>query len=226
MGAAVDPAVFQAELVHVGHRAGWGLLAGAVMAFAAWKVRALTIGGAVVSTIIGAAIFSFGGIQGFLMYLAASTVAVTTWRVGQRRRGPTPASHGAGSAMASGAIGVIGALLIAAIDADTVGALILTSAVAAWASTAVAVEFDKGLGKGVGVIASLITAITLAGLFALAFPAMRQLAPFIVLGVAGGLLIHRLARVGRNGLLNEDAWLFLNTLVAAVISYVGLVITT
>jgi len=163
-----------------------------------------------------------------LMYLAASTVAVTSWRVCQRRRGPAHASHGAGSAVASGAIGVIGAWFMAAIDADAAGALILTSAVAAWASNAVAVTFDKGYGKGVGTIASLITAITLAGLFALAFPALRELAPFIVLGVAGGLLIHRALanRVRPSGWLNDDVWLFLNTLVAAAISYVGLIVSS
>lgn len=224
----MDPAALQAELVHVGHRIGWGLLASAAMAFAAWKVRALTIGGAVVSTLIGAAIFSLGGFEGWLMYLAASTVAVTTWRVGQRRRGPTPASHGAASAVASSATGLVGAFLMAAIDANAVGALILTSAVAAWASDAVAVEFEEGYGKGVGAIASLITAVTLAGLFALAFPTMRQLAPFIVLGVAGGLLIHRAVanRLQRSASLNGDALLFLNTTVAAAIAYGSLLVTS
>ena len=88
------------------------------------------------------------------MSLAATTVAVTSWRVGQRKRGTTPASHGVGSVIASCAIGLIGAWLMAAVDADAAGALILTSAVAAWASNAMAVEFEKGYGKGAGALAS------------------------------------------------------------------------
>jgi dolichol kinase len=220
-GAVVDPVALRAELLHVGHRIGWGMLASGAMAFGAFKVRSLTIGGAVLSTLIGAAIFSLGAFQGWLMYLAAMTVAVTTWRVGQRRRGPTPASHGAGSAVASCAIALIGAWLMAAFDDDAVGALVLTSAVAAWASEAVAVEFAKGYSKGVAVFASLMTAITLAGLFALAFPALRPLAPFIVLGVAVGSLIHRALanRLKPKGLINEDVFLFLNTLISAAVAW-------
>jgi uncharacterized membrane protein len=219
----VDPTAFQAELVHVGHRVGWGLLASAAMAVGAWKVRALTIGGAVISMLLGAAIFSFGGFEAWLMYLAAATVAVTSWRVGQKKRGPTPASHGVGSAIASCAIGLIGAWLMAAIDANATGALILTTGVAAWASDAMAGEFEKGYGKGAGALASLLTSIAIAGLFALTFRDMLRLAPFIVLGVTVAWLIRRTlaSPLERSGLGNEDVLLFLNTLVAAAITYGG-----
>lgn len=221
--AAVDPVALRAEYVHVGHRIGWGVLASAAMAVGAWKVRALTIGGAAISTLIGAAIFSLGGFQGWLMYLAATTVAVTSWRVGQRRRGPTLASHGAGSAIASCAIGLIGAWLMAAIDADAAGALILTTGVAAWASDAMAGEFEKGYGKSAGALAGLITSVTIAGLFALTFPGMLLLAPFIVLGSAAGSITA--GALGRrfkdNGVLNEDVLLFLNTFVAAAVACVS-----
>ena len=222
--AAVDPSAFQAEFVHVGHRVGWGLLASAVMALAAWKVRALTIGGAVVSTLIGAAIFSLGGFQAWLMYLAASTVAVTSWRVGQKRRGPTLATHGVGSAIASCAIGLIGAWLMAAIDADAAGALILTSALAAWASDAMAVEFEKSSGKAAGAGATLMTSVTIAGLFALAFPPMRQLAPFIVIGAGAGSLVQRSLPNRVRQLVNEDVMIFINTCAAAVVACVGLLV--
>jgi dolichol kinase/uncharacterized membrane protein len=219
-GAVVDPPALQAEFVHVGHRIGWGVLASAAMAAGAWKVRALTIGGAAVSTLIGAAIFSLGGFQAWLMYLAASTVAVTSWRVGQRRRRPTPASHGAGSAMASCAIGLIGAWLMAAIDADAAGALILASGLSAWAGDAVTSEIHKGYGIGAGVVAMLVTSLTMDGLFALAFPTMLLLAPFIVLGSAGGSITAGALgrRYRENGVLNEDVLLFLNTFVAAAVA--------
>lgn len=218
--AAVDLTVFQAELVHVGHRVGWGLLASAAIAVGAWKVRALTIAGAVMSTLCGAAIFSFGGFQAWLMYLAAATVAVTSWRAGQKRRGPTPASHGVGSVIAGCAIGVIGASLMAAIDANATGALILTTGVAAWASDAMAGEVEKGYGKGAGALASLITSIAIAGLFALAFPDMLRLAPFIVLGVTVASLIQRaLANPLQRSGVNDDVLLFLSTLVATAITY-------
>ena len=221
--AAVDPTPFQAELVHVGHRVGWGLLASAAVAVGAWKAKALTIGGAVISTLCGAAIFSLGGFQAWLMYLAAATVAVTSWRVGQKRRGPTPASHGVGSVIAGCAIGVTGAWLMAAMDADATGALMLATGVAAWASNALAGEFEKGYGKGAGALASLITSIAIAGLFALTFPDMLRLAPFIVLGVTIASLIQRaLANpLQRSGLVNEDVLLFLNTLVATAVTYAG-----
>ena len=223
--AAVDLTVFQAELIHVGHRVGWGLLASAAIAVGAWKVRALTIAGSVISTLCGAAIFSFGGFQAWMMYLAAATVAVTSWRVGQKRRGPTSASHGVGSVIAGCGIGVVGALLMAAIDANATGALILTTGVAAWASDAMAGEFEKGYGKGAGALASLITSIALAGLFALTFPDMLRLAPFIVLGVTVASLIQRAlaSSLQRSGLLNDDVLLFLNTLLAAAITYGGFV---
>ena len=218
--AAVDLTVFQAELVHVGHRVGWGLLASAAIAVGAWKVRALTIAGAVMSTLCGAAIFSFGGFQAWLMYLAAATVAVTSWRAGQRRRGPTPASHGVGSVIAGCGIGVVGACLMAAIDANATGALILTTGVAAWASDAMAGEVEKGYGKGAGALASLITAIAIAGLFALTFPDMLRLAPFIVLGVTVASLIQRaLANPLQRSGVNDDVLLFLSTLVATAITY-------
>jgi len=222
--AAVEPVALGAEFVHVGHRVLWGVLASAALAFVAMKVRALTFGGAAVSALIGAAIFSFGAFQGWLMYLAATTVAVTSWRVGQRKRGPTPARHGVGSAIASCAIGLIGAWLMAAIDADTAGALILTSAVAAWASDAMAVEFEKGYGKGAGALASLMTSTTIAGLFALAFPQMRLLAPFIVFGATTGSLIRRSFPNQLRLLVNEDVLLFINTFVAAIVAWVALLL--
>jgi len=221
--AAVDPTALQAELVHAGHRVGWGVLASAVLAVGAWKVRALTIGGAVISTLIGTAIFSLGGFQAWLMYLAAATVAVTSWRVGQTRRGTAHASHGVGSAIAGCAVALIGAWLMAAIDANATGALILTAGVAAWASDAMAGEFEKSYGKGAGVLASLLMSIAIAGLFALAFPDMLRLAPIIVLGVTVASLIQRaLANpLRRGGLVNDDVVLFLNTLLAAAITYGG-----
>lgn len=225
--AALDPVALRAEYGHVGHRIGWGVLVSAAMAVGAWKVRALTIGGAAISTLIGAAVFSLGGFQGWLMYLAAATVAVTSWRAGQKRRGPTLASHGAGSAIASCAIGVIGAWLMAAIEADAAGALILTTGVAAWASHATAGEFEKSYGKSAGALTSLITSIAIAGLFALTFPDMLRLAPFIVLGVTVASLIQRaLANpLERSGLVNEDVLLFLNTLVAAAVTYGGFLVS-
>ena len=221
--AAADPVALGAEYVHVGHRIGWGMLASAALAVGAWKVRALTIGGAAISTLIGAAIFSLGRFEGWLMYLAATTVAVTSWRAGQKRRGRTLASHGAGSAIASCAIGLIGAWLMAGIDADAAGALILTTGVAAWASDAMAGEFEKGYGKGAGALASLMTSIAIAGLFALTFSGMLLLAPFIVLGVTTGWLIERALanRLERSGLVNEDVLLFLNTFIAASVACVA-----
>lgn len=223
--AAVDPVVLGAELVHAGHRVGWAVLANAALAFGAMKVRALTIGGATVSMLIGAAIFSLGGFQGWLMYLAAMTVAVTSWRVGQKRKGPARARHGVGSVVASCAVAVIGAWLMAAIDGDAAGALILTSAVAAWASDAVAGEFEKGYGTGAGVFAGLMTSTAIAGLFALAFPAMRMLAPFIVLGAAAGLLTQRSLPNRFRLLLNEDVLLFINTFVAAIVACFTVLVT-
>ena len=219
--AAVEPEALRMELVHVGHRIGWGVLASAALAFTAMKVKALTLGGATVSTLIGAAIFSLAAAQGFLMYVAATTVAVTSWRVGQRRRAPAHARHGVGSAVASCAVALIGAWLMAAIDANTAGAVILTSAVTAWASEAMAVEFEKGYGKGAGALASLVTSLAVAGLFALAFPAMRVLAPVIVLGAAAGLLIHRSLPNRWRELVNEDVLLFMNTFVAAAVACAG-----
>lgn len=227
-GAFVDPVALQAEFVHVGHRVAWGLLASAALAVAAWKVRSLTIGGAVVSTLIGAAIFSLGGFQGWLVYLAATTVAVTSWRIGQKRRAPVRAIHGVGSAVASGAMGLIGAWLMAAIDTDGTGALILTAGVGAWASAAMAGEFERGYGKGIGALAGLMISVSLAVLFALAFPAMRMLAPFIVLGTAIGAIAAR--ALGRSdierGLLNDDVVLFLNTFVAAAVAAGSLLMAT
>lgn len=220
----MDSSALQAELAHFGHRIGWALLASAALALGAWKVRSLTIGGAVASTLMGAAIFSLGGFQAWLMYLAAATVAITSWRVGQKRRGPTLAVHGVGSAVASCAVGVIGAFLMAAIDADAAGALILTTGVAAWASQAVASEFEKGYGKGAVAIASLITSIIIAGQSALLFPGTLPLAPFIVLGTAAGSIATGALgkRYKDTGVLNEDGLLFVHTFVAAAIACVGL----
>ena len=225
-GVFVDPVALQAESVHVGHRVGWGLLASAALAVVASKVRSLTIGGAVVSTLIGAAIFSLGGFQAWLMYLAATTVAVTIWRIGQKSRAPVRAIHGVGSAVASGAMGLIGAWLMAAIDTDGTGALILTAAVGAWASDAMAGELQKGYGRGIGALAGLMMSVSLAVLFVLAFPAMRLLAPFIVLGTAIGAIAAR--ALGRSdierGVLNDDVVLFLNTFVAAAVAAGSLLI--
>ena len=221
-GAVVEPAALHAEIIHVGHRIGWGVLASGALAFGALKVRSLTAGGAVVSTLMGAAIFSLGGFQGWLMYLAGTTVAITSWRVGQKRRGRTLASHGVGSAVASCAIGVIGAWLMAGIDDDATGAIMLATAMAAWASDAVAGETDKGYGTGAKALGILLTSATIAGLFALAFPAMRMLAPFIVLGTAAGSITSgALRRFKDAGVLNDDVLLFLNTLVTAAIAAVG-----
>lgn len=219
-GAAVDPPALQEELAHVGHRVWWGVLASGAMAWGAFKVRSLTIGGAVVSTLMGAAIFSLGGFPGWLMYLAGTTVAITSWRVGRKRRGRTPASHGMGSAVASCAIGLIGAWLMAAIDADAAGALILASAMATWAGDAAGGEAGKGYGPRASAAAVLITSMTIAGLFALAFPTMRVLAPFIVLGTAAGsITAGALGRKTKNNrVLNEDVLLFLNTFVAAMVA--------
>lgn len=205
--------------MHVTHRIGWGVLTSCAMAAAAWKVRSLTLGGAAVSALIGAAIFSLGGFEAWLMYLAAATVAVTSWRVGQKRRGPTTATHGVGTAVASCAIALIGAVLMAAIDDNRLGAVILTSALAAWAGDSMAVEFGKGYGRVAGATAGVLTAVILAALFALAFEPLRLVAPFIVLGSIAGLLVARaISTKGERGLLNADVVLFLNTVVAAAVA--------
>lgn len=219
-GAAVDPVALQTEYVHFTHRVGWAVLATAAWSWGAWKVRALTVPGAAMSTIMGAAIFALGGFQCWLLYFSASVVAVTSWRVAQKRRGPTHASHRVGSAIASCVIGVIGAWLMAAIDANAAGALIAASGLAAWASEAVADEIDNGYGAVGSTVAVAITSTTMAGLFALAFPDLRLLAPFVVLGSAAGAATQRaLARKYEgNGVLNHDVLLFLNTFVAATVA--------
>lgn len=225
-GAAVDPVALQAESLHFTHRIGWAVLATASMSWGAWKVRALTIGGAIMNTTIGAAIFALGGFQPWLLHLAASAVAVTSWRTVRKKASRSTGTHGAGSAIASGVIALIGGWLIAAIDADAAGALIVASAMAAWASHAVASEIEKGYGVGASAFAVLLTSTTIAGLFALAFPTMRVLAPFVVAGAIIGAMVHRVLwnRYQAGGVLNDAVLLFLNTFVAAAVACASVLI--
>ena len=134
-----------------------------------------------------------------------------------KREDGTPAD-GVGSAIASCAIGLIGAWLMAAIDANATGALILTAGVAAWASDATRLRVRKGRREGAGVPEPDHVDRHRGSLRAAFRPARS--APFIVVGVIVASLIsarqpNTLERV------NEDALALLNTLVAAAITYGG-----
>jgi uncharacterized protein (TIGR00297 family) len=109
-----------------------GLLLSAFVAGVAWRVRALTPGGAAAATVVGAAIYGFGGVQWAVLLLVFFATSSMLTRAGGESKLPTAdhAGRRPGQVLANGAVasafalayGIAGAPWIAAGFAGAIAA--------------------------------------------------------------------------------------------------------
>lgn len=219
------------------------LLLNATVAGAGYAARAVSVSGALCGAVIGTAIFTFAGWQGWLLLLASFAAATMTSRVGLRKKTllgiaeSREGRRGAGNAIANTGIAAAAAILSALTYAQDAALLAFAAALTAGASDTIASEIGKAWGRRTWLIAPLRrvppgtsgalsiegTAAGLAGAAALAGLAVtlelipgRALLPVVAGAMIGSFIESGLgAKLEAPGILNNDALNFINTGVAA-----------
>ena len=218
----------------------------AVVAFAGFMGRTVSVSGAVVGAIIGAVIFVSAGWQGWLLLLVCFMCAAATSRMGLRRKTllgiaeERGGRRGAGNAIANTGIATIAALLAALSYGREAGLIAMTAALVAGASDTIASEIGKAWGTRTwslvppqlvragtpgamsleGTAAGLLGAAALGALaIGLGLVPHSALVPVIAGSTAGALVESLLAAsFEAPGILNNDALNFINTTIAAYVA--------
>jgi uncharacterized protein (TIGR00297 family) len=116
---------------------GVGLLLSASVAGVAWRVRALTLGGAAAATAVGAVIYGFGGVKWAVLLLVFFLTSSTLTRTGGEHKSPSAdrAGRTAGQVAANGAIAAAFALAYWGTDTPWIAAGFAGAIAAATADT-------------------------------------------------------------------------------------------
>ena len=225
---------------------GTAVAANLVVAAAGYAARSVNLSGAACGAVIGIAIFSALGWQGWTLLLVTFIAATISTRTGRTRKQllgiaeERGGRRGAGNAIANTGVAAIAAML-AGFDVHPVAArLAFVAALVAGGSDTIASEIGKAFGRGTwsvtsfrrvapgtsgamsleGTAAGLIGAVALAGLASiLGIVSSRALAAIVVAATAGSLLESWLgATFEARGILNNDMLNFINTAVSAGIA--------
>ena len=217
--------------------------ANALVAWAGYAARTVSISGAVSGALIGTAIFLCAGWTGWVMLLAAFLCAAVTSRLGLRRKTllgiaeERGGRRGAGNAIANTGVAAVAAFVSATSYAHEAGLIAFAAALTAGASDTIASEIGKAWGRSTwailppkrvppgtsgamsleGTAAGLIGAAGLASL-AIAFGLIPPFAliPLVAAATIASLVESLLAATFEPaGVLNNDALNLLNTAVAA-----------
>lgn len=218
----------------------------AVVAAAGYRMRTVTVSGALCGAILGTVILVFAGWPGWILLLLAFASAVVTSRLGLQRKqrlGIAEARggrRGAGNAFANTGIAAFAALMAALTYAHDPALLALTAALVAGASDTVASEIGKAWGRRTFLLTTLQPAEpgtsgamsmegTLAGIGSAALLALAAWGlgliglehtwVVVVAATAGALAESVLgAELEHRGVVNNDVLNFANTGIAAFVA--------
>jgi uncharacterized protein (TIGR00297 family) len=221
-----------------------GVLVSAPLALLAWRVRALTFGGAAAGFACAVAIYLGAYLAGIAVVGAALLLTILSSRIGRTRTvalsiAEERGQRGPGNVLANCLVGAIGGLLAALSTAwsGEAGAIMIVTGIAAGASDTVASEVGKAFGGQLrafpsfravptGTPGAVSVAGTVAGIVAaaiIAWPAVvlwllpSDRVPLIVAACTLGSFIESAlaTRFEAAGTLDNDTLNFVNTACAA-----------
>ena len=220
------------------------LVVNVLMAGLAWRLRTVSLSGAIDGALLGFVVFACSGFAGWLLLFATFVIASLTSRLGFRRKvllGIAEERGGrraAGNALANCGVAAAAAILATASPYQQTALLAMVAALTAAGSDTVASEIGKAWGRHTFLVTSFTRAQpgtpggisfegTAAGLVgALALAALAQAGSLIpsafiwmvVVGATCGSVVESAlgATLEAPGILNNDLLNFINTAVAAV----------
>jgi uncharacterized protein (TIGR00297 family) len=218
----------------------------ALVAFAGYRARTVSLSGAITGAVIGAAIYLTSGWQGWTLLLVTFIAASVASRLGLERKTllgiaeERGGRRGAGNALANTGVAAIASVLAALTVHPDPALVALAAALAAGGSDTIASEIGTAWGRRTYAVTTLRrvppgtsgamslegTAAGLAGAIALGavaaalhLVAWSMLLPIAVAATAGALLESWLgATLEGPGILNNDMLNFINTAAAALLS--------
>ncbi|HTM25155.1 MAG TPA: DUF92 domain-containing protein [Vicinamibacterales bacterium] len=225
---------------------GTAVAANLAVAAAGYAARSVNLSGAVCGALIGVAIFSALGWQGWTLLLVTFLAATISTRTGRTRKQllgiaeERGGRRGAGNAIANTGVAAIAAML-AGLDVHPAAArLAFAAALVAGGSDTIASEIGKAFGRRTwsvtsfrrvapgtsgamsieGTAAGLFGAVALAGLASTLGIVPNRALPAIVVGATAGSLLESWlgATFEARGILNNDTLNFINTAVSAGIA--------
>jgi uncharacterized protein (TIGR00297 family) len=217
-----------------------------VVAVLGWKLRTVSLAGAVGGAVIGTVILSCTGFAGWFLLFASFLVATASSRMGFKRKSVLGIAEdrggrrGPGNAIANCGLAASLALLAALSPYRDLALLALVAALTAGASDTVASEIGKAWGRRTflvtrltavrpgtpgavsteGTAAGLVAALGLAAL-GLALGLIHGNAVwFVVIGATAGAFVESglAATLEEAGIVNNDMLNFINTAVAALVA--------
>ena len=220
----------------------------ALVGWAGWKARTVSLSGASAGAVIGIVVYTCGGPGAWLMLFATFAFAAVASRLGLQRKvllgiaEERGGRRGPGNAIANCGVAT-GAAVVAALGPHVVLAqLVLVSAFAAAGSDTVASEVGKAWGRRTvlitrltrvkpgtsgamsleGTAAGLVSAFALAAVGVLvSLTAWAHVWIVVVAATAGALVESVLgATLERSGVLDNDTLNFINTAVAGAVALV------
>ena len=221
------------------------VLVSAPMALLAWRVRAVTFGGAAAGFACAVAIYLGAYLAGIAVLGAALLLTVLSSRLGGTRKAALAipeephGQRGVGNVLANCLVGAIGGALAAFSTAwsGEAGAIVIVTGIAAGASDTVASEVGKAYGgqprafptfrpvlpgtpgavSGVGTVAGVVAATVIAWPAVLLWLLPPDRIPLIVAACAAGAFIESAlaTRFEARGLVDNHTLNFFNTVCAA-----------
>jgi uncharacterized protein (TIGR00297 family) len=224
----------------------WAIGVNAAVAWAGYRVRTVSISGAVVGALIGIVIYAGGGWNAWVLLLLTFAIASAASRMGLKRKvllgieEDRGGRRGAGNAIANCGVAAIAAVASAATPHAAPALVALVAALAAGGSDTVASEIGKAWGRSTflvttlgrvkpgtpgavsveGTAAGLLAAFGLAAVAAALGLIASSMIVTVVVGATAGALVESVlgATLEGPGVLNNDMLNFVNTGVAATVA--------
>jgi uncharacterized protein (TIGR00297 family) len=243
MAAEVTPDAFAASRHAVVSALPWALGINAVVAWAGYRARTVSVSGTIVGAIVGTVIYTGAGGGAWTLLLLTFITASVASRLGIQRKvllgiaEDRGGRRGAGNAIANCGVAVLAAIAAATTPHAAAALLALTAALAAGGSDTVASEIGKAFGRSTflvttlgrvkpgtpgamsleGTAAGIVAALALgAAAVALGLIPASSIVVVVVAATAGALVESILgASLEGPGILNNDMLNFINTAVAA-----------
>ena len=223
----------------------WAIAVNAVVSFAGYRARTVSLSGAIGGAIIGIVIYAGAGARAWLVLLITFAIASITSRLGLKRKmllgiaEERGGRRGAANAFANCGVAAIAAVAAVTTPYRAESLLALTAALTAGGSDTVASEIGKAWGRSTFLVTSFGrvkpgtsgamslegTAAGIVAAFALAAIAVKlgliaggMMVAVVVAATAGALVESVLgATLEAPGILNNDMLNFINTAVAATV---------
>jgi len=246
LGSLVDSTLLHSAWSTAAGRLAIALVTNAIVAFAGYRARTVSVSGAVVGAMIGTLIFAASGWRGWLLLLITFVAASASSRLGLHRKTllgiaeERGGRRGAGNAIANTGVAAVCALLTLVTPQSAFALLAFVTALAAGGSDTIASEIGKAWGRSTWSITSLQrvapgtsgamsmegTVAGIAGALVLGIAgSLLGLVPaatvaLVVAGATAGSLLESWlgATLEAPGILNNDMLNFINTASAAFVA--------